>query len=283
MSFPTSYSGDTKIKSDLIEKYISMVFEYLSIMQSSDVVRTMDTRTYSVQLGLSAITHIFKLAFINTKNISTTESYCQKGIYCYIEYLEQFNKLSMAPSQHIDFADAIGFIYDKTLSDLHTNGSSSVFTNILSVSQNHQAQGNDFAECMSILDQVASVSSSLLWHGTMSLTDQIDIVENHFVDFICGALMPGTLEPVFVFLDTIQTHMSGLTAKEYNDILSSTKKRLNGRVKLHESRTMDEIKQHVVDACLCLVANYSGKPLKYVVEQEGWKRPTDDLIKTIWG
>jgi hypothetical protein len=41
-------------------------------------------------------------------------------------------------------------------------------------------------------------------------------------------------------------------------------------------------KQCVVDTCLILVANYSGKTLKFVAEQEGWKKPGEDLVKTIW-
>jgi hypothetical protein len=42
------------------------------------------------------------------------------------------------------------------------------------------------------------------------------------------------------------------------------------------------IKQCVVESCLLLVANYSGKTLKFVAEQEGWKKPGEDLVKTIW-
>ena len=72
-------------KQELIEKVISMVFEYLSIMESSEIISSMNNNSYAIQQGLSSIIHIFKIAFINTKNIATTESYYQKGIYCYIE------------------------------------------------------------------------------------------------------------------------------------------------------------------------------------------------------
>lgn len=282
MSSKRVLQEDSKIKVDLIEKYTSMAFEYLAIMQNSDIIRTMENRAYAVQLGLSAITHIFKLAFINTKNISTTESYYQKGIYCYIEYLEQFNKLSA--TQQIDYADAVGFIYDKTLSDLHANGSSSVFTNILSVSQSHQAQDGDFAECVSMLQYAGRITSTLLWFNNENITllDQMDIVEHNFVDFICAASIPGLLDPTFMILETIQQHIVDITAKEYADILSSMKKRFNGASTHKETRTVDEILDSVRDACLLLGANYSGKTLKYVAEQEVWKKPAEDLVKTLF-
>ena len=267
-------------KNDLIEKYISMVFEYLSIMQSSEVIGLINNQAYALQLGLSTITHIFKIAFINTKNLSTTETYYQKGIYCYVEYLEQFNKMSA--TQPLDYADAVGFIYDRTLSDLHANGSSSVFTNILSVSQSHQAQGDDFSECLTILNQVGTIASSLLWltNKQMSLMDQLEIVEQHFVDFICASSIPAIIEPICTFLDTIQTHITNISASEYDDILSSIKKRLNN--KISNAKLPQEPAQSVIDSCLILVANYSGKSLKYVADQEGWRKPGEDLVKAIW-
>lgn len=267
-------------KNDLIEKYISMVFEYLSIMQSSEVIGLINNQAYALQLGLSSITHIFKIAFINTKNLSTTETYYQKGIYCYVEYLEQFNKMSA--TQPLDYADAVGFIYDRTLSDLHANGSSSVFTNILSVSQSHQAQGDDFSECLTILNQVGTIASSLLWltNKQMSLMDQLEIVEQHFVDFICASSIPAIIEPICTFLDTIQTHITNISSSEYDDILSSIKKRLNN--KISNAKLPQEPAQSVIDSCLILVANYSGKSLKYVADQEGWRKPGEDLVKAIW-
>ena len=257
-----------------------MTFEYLAIMQSSEVVGTMPNKSYAIQLGLSSITHIFKLAFINTKNLSTTETYYQKGIYCYIEYLEQFNKLSVP--QTLDYADAIGFIYDKTLSDFNANGSSSVFTNILSVSQTHQAQGDDFAECLVILDQVGTLASTLLWLSNEQLTllDQMDIVETQLFDFLQFASTPNVLEPAFLFLDTLQTHLTEIGSKEYIEILHCLKKRLNSKGP-HKS-TSSETSKFVRDNCLLLVANYSGKTVKYMADQEGWRKPGEDLVKTIW-
>jgi len=274
------FSKMASYKGELIEKYVSMVFEYLSIMQSSDVVGTMNNRGYAVQLGLSSITHIFKIAFINTKNIATTETYYQKGIYCYIEYLEQFNKLSA--TQQIDYADAVGFVYDKTLSDLHGNGSTSIFTNILSVSQSHQAQGDVLSECLAILDQAGSIASAVLWlsNANLTLLDQIDIVEQHFVDFLCYATSPELMEPVVSFLDVLQTHIMEVDSKEYNDILSTLKRRLNVAVK--KTLEIRELKQRVNDNCLLLVAHYSRKTMAQIAEQERWRKPGDDLVDAVF-
>jgi hypothetical protein len=115
----------------------------------------------------------------------------------------------------------------------------------------------------------------------MTLHNQIEIVEQHFVDFICMSFVPENLGPMFTFLDTIQTHVVNVSASEYNDILLSMKKRLNYKIS-KETRTFNEITQCVADSCLILVANYSGKSLKYIADQEGWRKPGEDLVKTMW-
>ena len=103
---------------ELIEKYESLVFDYLAIMQSSEIIKSMTDWKYAAQTGLSAITHIFKLAYYATKNASTSAGHCQKGIYCYIEYIEQTQKLAASSFQQMDYIDALTFIYDKSLTEL---------------------------------------------------------------------------------------------------------------------------------------------------------------------
>jgi hypothetical protein len=134
----------TKTRKELIDRYEAVLYDYLAVMNSSETIKAMDCQKYAIQLGLSAITHIYKLAFCFTKNVSTTADYCHKGIYCFIEYIEQTYKLGYVNATGapipFDFMDAILFIYDKTISELRSSdgnsldehsGSSSVFTNIL--------------------------------------------------------------------------------------------------------------------------------------------------------
>jgi hypothetical protein len=131
-----------------------------------------------------------------------------------------------------------------------------------------------------ILDNVGRISTAVLWltNHLISLEDKIDIVENHFVDFICVASTPIFIDILLLILNIIQEHISDITTKDYNVILTTLKKKLNYKTMEKESRSIDDIKT----VGLLLVANYSGKSLKYISEQEGWKKPGEELIKTFW-
>ena len=245
-----------KTRQELIRRYSMIVYDYLAIMNSSDTIKIMESAKYTIQLGLNAITHIYKLAFCMTKNVATSGDHCQKGIYCFIEYIEQTYKLGYINGQGVqgggqpqfDLMDAIMFIYDKTISELRNENSdnldersgSSAFTNILSVSQSHQAHGVDFAQCKSALEHFGNVASTLLWfnHPTMNLTDQMEIVDVHLMDFLGYSLNMGrssdktfgsgrssTLgssldKDLFLFLETVQETVNGMEKKEYMDFLT---------------------------------------------------------------
>lgn len=303
-SFMTSKSQkpdehvSVKTLTELIRRYESIVYDYLAIMNSSETLKSMDVAKYTVQLGLNSITHIYKLAFCITKNVGISADHCQKGIYCFIEYIEQTYKLgyvngsSIGGSHQFDFMDAILFIYDKTISELRNDNSSSLdertgssaFTNILSVSQSHQAYGDDFVECKSALENFGRVVSILLWigHPTMTLTDQMDIVDNHLIEFLdwyssksldSGHSFEKRIDKdLFLFLETVQETIKGMDKKEYMDFLVSMKKQM----KKQDKKGVDTMS--VLPACLYL-KTLSGMTLKEIGEQEKWKRGADDLAK----
>ena len=259
-----------------------------------------------------------------TKNVATSGDHCQKGIYCFIEYIEQTYKLGYINGQggygggqggngspQFDLMDAIIFIYDKTISELRNESSdnldersgSSAFTNILSVSQSHQAHGVDFAQCKSALEHFGNVALTLLWfnHPTMSLTDQMEIVDVHLMDFLGYSLNTGrssdktfgsgqssdktfgsgrssdkTLDKdLFLFLETMQETVNGMEKKEYMDFLTALKKQM----KKQEKKEVDTMS--VLPACLYL-KTLSGMTLKEIGEQEKWKRGADDLAKLVF-
>ena len=274
---------------DLIRRYESIVYDYLAIMNSSETVKSMDIAKYTIQLGLNSITHIYKLVFCMTKNVGISADHCQKGIYCFIEYIEQTYKLgySIGGSAQFDFMDAILFIYDKTISELRTENSnsldertgSSAFTNILSVSQSHQAHGDDFTECKSALDNFGRIASVLVWigHPTLSLTDQMEIVDAHLIDFLGYSLnkTPTLDKDLFLFLETVQETVKGMEKKEYMDLLVSLKKQMKKR----EKNGVDTMT--ILPACLYL-KTLNGMTLKEIGEQEKWKRGADDLAKLVF-
>jgi hypothetical protein len=295
-----------KTRQELIRRYSMIVYDYLAIMSSSDTLKIMESAKYTVQLGLNAITHIYKIAFCMTKNVATSADHCQKGIYCFIEYIEQTYKLGyinghggggQGGAPQFDLMDAIMFIYDKTISELRNENSdnlderngSSAFTNILSVSQSHQAHGADFLKCKSALEHFGQIMSTLLWfsHPTMSLTDQMEIVDSHLMDFLGHSLNNGrssdkTLglgrsldKDLFLFVETVQETVDGMEKKEYMEFLVALKKQIIKQ----EKKQIDTMS--VLPACLYL-KTLSGMTMKEIMEQEKWKRGADDLAKLVF-
>jgi hypothetical protein len=276
----------TKTIQELIKRYESIVYDYLAIMNSSETMKSVEFAKYVIQLGLSTITHIYKMAFCLTKNVSTTADYCQKGIYCFIEYIEQTHKLSTSP---FDFVDAVVFIYDKTISDLRSvhsessggideqSGSSSVFANILSVSQSHQAHGSDFLQCKTALEHFGRIAAILMWvnHPLMSITDQMEIVDSHLTDFLeysTHTRASGLNKDLFLYLETVQECVTGMDKKEYMDFLAAIKKQMKKQFK----RGVDT--STILPACL-YVKTLNGLSLKEIEEQEKWKNGATDLAK----
>ena len=278
-----------------------MVYDYLAIMNSSETMRGIDCSKQIIQLGLSAMTHIYKLAFCITKNVSTSSDHCQKGIYCFIEYVEQTYKLGGNSTQPFDFMDAIVFIYEKTISDLRSidsidehSGSSSAVSNILSVSQSHQAHGMVFLQCRTALEQFGRVVSVLLWvnHPSMNLTDEMEIVDAHLIDFLEYAIhnMSKSVDhssshssshdlghslnnDIFLFIETVKETIPTMDKRDYLDFLTSLKK----QIKKQDKR--GECSMSVMQACLYLKTLNDGKSLKEIAESEKWKKPSDDLAK----
>jgi hypothetical protein len=193
-----------------------------------------------------------------------------------------------------DFIDAVTFIYDKTISDLRSadgleeqSGSSSAVTNILSVSQSHQAHGTDLCQCKSDLEQFVRVAKTLSWFNnhSINLTEHMDIIDTHLIDFIEYAVNhPFDFghsfghylnKDVLLFIETVQDKIPNMDIKDYMDFLSSIKK----QIKKQEKKGV--LTMNVTQACLGLKA-MSGETLKEISESEKWKKPIDDLAKSIF-
>jgi hypothetical protein len=181
--------------------------------------------------------------------------------------------------------DAIVFIYDKTISELRGDGNksdsdehtgSSAFTNILSVSQSHQAYGADLLRCKVALEQFGRVASVLVWcsHPTMSVTDQMEIVDAHLIDFLGYAI--DSPSDLFLFVETVQETIILMEKTEYMDFLNSLKKQIKKQTK--KGQNMD---CSMLSACLYL-KTLRGFTLKEIAEQEKWKRGIDDLAKFVF-
>jgi hypothetical protein len=106
-----------KIQKELIEKYILLLLEYIHLVNSSEIIVHLENAPIVFQIGANALIHIYKLAFLITKNVESAGCYTQKGIYFYLEYIEQMNQTNSL--HNLDNTDAILFVYDKTLTNIY--------------------------------------------------------------------------------------------------------------------------------------------------------------------
>jgi uncharacterized protein (DUF2132 family) len=98
----------------IIKKYYIIVHQYFVLMNDSIIIRQLDNVNNIIQVGLNAITHIFKINLFFYKNVDVAFYYSQKAYYCYLEYIEQINIKCI--TDDLNIKDAILFIYNKTLS-----------------------------------------------------------------------------------------------------------------------------------------------------------------------
>ena len=268
------------IKNELIDKYTILVYEYLHIMSTSDVVKTIENQTKVIETGLTAVTHIYKLGFCISKNVATSLCHSQKGMYCYLEYIEQMNKSNML--HNLDNVDAVVFIYDKTLSEIYgssSNGSTNTFTNILSMSESGKAHGYDVLRCNKALDLLSQMSATLVWfeHSLLTMADRMEIVEmylhplsNLFIDY--------SLDVLFPFIESVQEKIKDVSKSEYIDFIASFIKYIKRAIKQKQIPTKDTVNE----CCLLIHAHFNGKSIKQVGDEYGWKVPTDDLVKLLF-
>ena len=70
--------------------------------------------------GLSALTNIYLMLLISTKNLNATVQHCEKTIFYYFEFIEQMNapKTDIQSILKLNVFDAKLFIYKKTIYDI---------------------------------------------------------------------------------------------------------------------------------------------------------------------
>jgi hypothetical protein len=269
---------NASFKAELIEKYTTILYEYFHIMNTSEIVNALDSRSIVIQIGMQSITHIYKLAFFLSKQISTAVCHSQKGMYCYLEYIEQMNKTNML--HNLDNVDAVVFIYNKTLSEIYgQNTTTSMMTNILSISETDAYKGSDFMKCNKALSIASQLSSTLVWFGNEHLTtvDQMELVETHLVP-LSVLFVDYSLDVLFPFLDTVQTKLAPMKKEEYHTFLKSVTKQIKRALKHQQIPT----KQTINESCI-LLHQYKDKTVSQIGEDECWKSPMDELVRLLAG
>ena len=106
--------------SDYINTYLDIVIEYLDAMKQSAFMSKHLAHDFLIYTGFRAITHIFQINYVCTQDLDTSFYSSQKAYIFYLEYLEQMEKMNM--NHDINYADAIQFLYSKTIYPLTPNG-----------------------------------------------------------------------------------------------------------------------------------------------------------------
>jgi hypothetical protein len=171
----------------IIEKYYIVVQQYFILMNDSVIINQLGNINNILQIGLNAITHIFKINLFFYKNIDIAFYYSQKAYYCYLEYIEQINIKCI--TDDLNIKDAILFIYNKTLSreditnlNIHEVSSlenSEVSENVLLHIENFDIIEGIFPVINDVVYYILNFDNT-----TLSLMNRMNLCEKYLLNYL---------------------------------------------------------------------------------------------------
>ena len=105
---------------EILSKYFDLIEEYIEIFNKNIKIIIINVKKFIFNKGLNCIIVIYNLLLMNTNNLNFVYYTTKKGIYYYIEFIEQSllkNNLNLNLSSH----DAILFVYKKTIYNIKPN------------------------------------------------------------------------------------------------------------------------------------------------------------------
>jgi len=220
----------------LIDKYILVLLEYIHLIDTSEIIRGLDNSTTVFQIGLHAIAHIYKLTYYITKNVETAGCYTQKGIYCYLEYIEQMNRTNSL--HNLNNMDAVLFVYDKTLAEIYTptgkrtntSNEQNMFTNIVSLNHPETREHN----WKVILENLSNITQTVLWIDNLEITylERLNITHEYLPKFMnIYAELPdsSTLDILSVEEKSSLNNQVGVSGRQPDTTFAVTKAQANPR------------------------------------------------------
>lgn len=279
------YSRKMSSQKALIDKYILVLLEYIHLVDTSEIIRGLDNSTTVFHIGLHAIAHIYKLTYYITKNVETAGCYTQKGIYCYLEYIEQMNRTNSL--HNLNNMDAVLFVYDKTLAEIYTptgkrtntSHEQNMFTNIVSLNHPETREHN----WKVILENLSNITQTILWIDNSAITylERLNITHEYLPKYMnIYAEVSGTTLEIVKYISHIQDKLRFTTPEyvEFLDVFYKTYKKI-AKHSIATSSTTDE-------KCLYITVNLAGKTIPEVLvsesgKQEGWKT-TADFVKWLF-
>ena len=105
---------------EIIQVYTRIVVDYLHFMKKSNKIQKNQCFKFILYRGLETMTHVFNYILFFTKNLEIVESYAEKSMFYYLEFVSQINK-----DQHmfLNFTsrDAVIYVYKKTIYEIRNN------------------------------------------------------------------------------------------------------------------------------------------------------------------
>lgn len=262
---------------DIIDKFTLLLLEYIQHINTSDVIKTMDNPDLFI-IGLNALIHVYKLSIHITKNVDTAVSYSQKGMYCYLEYIEQLHKSNLV--NNLDCSDAISFVYTKTIADIfgaQYNTQSTSISNVLSLNNDEEVPMDIYLK--EILSQLEKITNVFLWTNNPDITyiQRSEIVHKWLFKYM--TLMVESQQYVeytngILFIASIQEHL-WITYDEYVELLDEF---LKWTKRVTKFKTILLSKEHVRTKLLYVLVYYKDKSIQQICVEEGWKKK-NELVK----
>lgn len=105
---------------DILTKFVSVLIEYLSLIEEKINMKNQDCYKFIVMRGLETIIHVFSMLFYYTQNLDLTYYHSQKAYYFYIEFIEQISDDNVSFLQ-LSSRDATTFVYKKTIYEINSD------------------------------------------------------------------------------------------------------------------------------------------------------------------
>ena len=179
----------------IVTKYFFIIRQYLILLNDSLIIQQLDNVDNITQIGLNAITHIFKINLFFYKNVDIAFFYAQKAYYCYLEYIEQINIKCI--TDDLNIKDAVLFIYNKTLSkydissiniqDLSLSVDNNVIEPMLINIENFDIIKHAFPEINNIVYFVLNFDNN-----NITLTNRVNICEKYLLNYLLYCIINRT-------------------------------------------------------------------------------------------
>lgn len=281
-------------KKELLDRYVAILLEYLQWMHASATLRAMDHADKIVQIGLQSIIHIFKLTILQTQNLEIAFCYCQKGMICYLEYIEQMTQTNAL--HNLDNIDALLFGYNKTILELYnskaaafsnTNGSTAISSLLIKDSAAtldappnhhladffvHQELAKDHSDWKILLDYLSKWTNILLWteKKDLNMEDRVHLVTEYFKKY--ALLFQSDNMDLLKVLEIAQQKIR-MSNQEYLGMLEEFYthwKKIQKRKQLPHALA-------ILDKCLYIMTTYPDKTWADIAQEEGSRNPYDIL------